>query len=139
MLGSKIIYNTRGIRNNNPGNLRKGCKWLGLSPVQTDKDFCQFKTMEYGIRALLITLRTYYIKYGCNTVRKIISRYAPPNENLTDSYIKFICEKGGFLPDEWISLNSVLRFISGWIMYYESKLSLYTYEIELISGEFNLL
>ncbi|NBM55871.1 structural protein [Proteus vulgaris] len=77
----------RGERNNNPGNIRHGSKWQGLSVEQTDKDFCQFISPEYGIRAIYKLLQTYQKKYGLNTIKTIINRYAPPNENNTIGYI----------------------------------------------------
>ncbi|CRL60572.1 structural protein [Proteus vulgaris] len=77
----------RGERNNNPGNIRHGSKWQGLSAEQTDKDFCQFISSEYGIRAIYKLLQTYQKKYGLNTIKTIINRYAPPNENNTIGYI----------------------------------------------------
>lgn len=77
----------RGERNNNPGNIRHGSKWQGLSTLQTDKDFCQFISPEYGIRAIYKLLQTYQKKYCLNTIKKIINRYAPPNENNTEGYI----------------------------------------------------
>ena len=80
------LKNTRGYRNNNPGNLRHGSKWQGLSDFQTDKDFCQFTTMYYGIRAVDKLIYNYVSK-GYNTISKIISRYAPACENNTKSYI----------------------------------------------------
>lgn len=83
----------RGIRNNNPLNIRKGCKWIGLRPTQTDKEFCQFTSMVYGIRAGFITLRTYICKHKCNTIEKIISRWAPRNENDTAAYIKAVAKR----------------------------------------------
>ena len=60
----------RGIRNNNPGNIRHGEKWEGLSDKQTDSSFCIFVSPEYGIRALAKVLLTYYKKYQLNTVKK---------------------------------------------------------------------
>ena len=83
----------RGIRNNNPLNIRKGCKWIGLSPTQTDKEFCQFTWMGYGIRAGFITLRTYIHKHKCDTIEKIISRWAPRNENDTAAYIRAVAKR----------------------------------------------
>ena len=77
----------RGIRNNNPGNLRHRSAWIGLREEQTDKDFCQFQTMVYGCRALIKTLITYHCRYGLSTVYTIIARWAPPNENNTMAYI----------------------------------------------------
>lgn len=83
----------RGIRNNNPLNIRKGCRWIGLSPKQTDKSFCQFSSMVYGVRAGFITLRTYICKHKCNTIEKIISRWAPPKENDTAAYIRTVARR----------------------------------------------
>ena len=34
----------RGIRNNNPGNIRHSDQWKGLTPEQPDPDFCTFST-----------------------------------------------------------------------------------------------
>lgn len=83
--------NTRGIRNNNPANIRRGCNWKGLIRQQKDKEFCQFVSMSWGIRALLITLRTYVKKHHLHTVREIITRWAPPSDgNNTEAYIKFV-------------------------------------------------
>lgn len=82
---------TRGIRNNNPANIRRGCNWKGLAETQTDKEFCQFTTMTWGVRALLITLRTYVVKHHLHTVREIITRWAPPSDgNNTEKYIEFV-------------------------------------------------
>lgn len=82
---------TRGIRNNNPANIRKGCNWKGLAKTQTDREFCQFVTMTWGVRALLVTLRTYVKKHHLHTVREIITRWAPPSDgNNTEAYIKFV-------------------------------------------------
>lgn len=82
---------TRGIRNNNPANIRRGCNWKGLAEKQTDKEFCQFVTMTWGVRALLVTLRTYVKKYNLHTVREIITRWAPPSDgNNTEKYIEFV-------------------------------------------------
>lgn len=87
------ITTPRGIRNNNPLNIRKGCRWIGLSPKQTDKSFCQFTWIVYGIRAGFITLRTYIRKHKCNTIEKIISRWAPQKENDTAAYIKAVAKR----------------------------------------------
>ena len=82
---------TRGIRNNNPANIRRGCSWKGLAKTQTDKEFCQFTTMTWGVRALLVTLRTYVVKYRLHTVREIITRWAPPSDgNNTEKYIEYV-------------------------------------------------
>lgn len=82
---------TRGIRNNNPANIRRGCNWKGLIRQQKDREFCQFVTMTWGVRALLVTLRTYVVKHHLHTVREIITRWAPPSDrNNTEKYIQFV-------------------------------------------------
>lgn len=82
---------TRGMRNNNPLNIRRGAnKWLGeVDSIRgvRDADFCQFSSLMYGYRAAIKILLTYQSKYGCKTIRKIINRWAPPIENNTRAYI----------------------------------------------------
>lgn len=82
----------RGIRNNNPLNIRKGNNWKGEIHPQSDRSFEQFESMQYGIRAGFIILRRYITGYNgltqrFNTIEKIISRWAPAAENDTKAYI----------------------------------------------------
>ena len=82
----------RGIRNNNPLNIRKGNNWKGEKHPQDDKAFEQFESMQYGIRAGFIILRRYITGYNgltqrFNTIEKIITRWAPAVENNTKAYI----------------------------------------------------
>ena len=97
---------SRGIRNNNPGNIRiTSTNWQGLSKNQTDSAFLVFSDMVYGCRALLKVIKTYYTQRGCTTIRSIINRYAPPVENNTESYINHVAQKCGVSPDENIKLS----------------------------------
>lgn len=83
-----ILSGIRGIRNNNPGNIRRsGDAWQGLAATQNDESFFQFTTMEYGIRAIAVILQSYYVNHGLDTVTGIISRWAPSSENATGAYI----------------------------------------------------
>ena len=84
------VINPRGFRNNNPLNIRKGSQWKGLSSVQSDKSFCVFTSMRYGIRAAIYLLLKYYKKYNLHTLYDIISRWAPKNENNTWNYCKLV-------------------------------------------------
>ena len=85
----------RGIRNNNPLNIRHSKdQWKGASNTQTDKSFVQFNSMAYGYRAAWRTLQTYYERF-CKqgkafNVRNIITRWAPPTENDTEAYIRSV-------------------------------------------------
>ncbi|WPD00371.1 structural protein [Proteus terrae] len=96
----------RGERNNNPGNLRHGAKWQGLSAQQTDKDFCQFVSPEYGIRAIYKLLQTYQNRDKLNTVSAIINKYAPDNENNTAGYIQRAAKDIGVSVNEPINVSS---------------------------------
>ena len=74
---------------------------------QTDASFCQFESLEYGWRAAFYLLtRTYYHKYRLFTIRAIISKWAPPQENLTATYIQNVCRLTGIPPDEPIGIPS---------------------------------
>jgi len=75
----------RGIRNCNPLNIRRSAaKWKGLCAQQNDASFCQFESMEWGWRAAFWLLtRVYYHTYRLFTIRKIITKWAPPIENHT--------------------------------------------------------
>ncbi|MCL2728358.1 MAG: structural protein P5 [Bacteroidales bacterium] len=76
----------RGLRNNNPLNIRHNKDVFQGEVKGTDKAFKTFSTMPYGYRAAFVTLATYNSR-GWNTIEKIISRWAPPCENDTERYI----------------------------------------------------
>lgn len=91
----------RGIRNHNPGNLRRsGDPWQGLAKEQTDPEFFQFVSAKWGIRALARTLITYQDRLGLTTVSQIIARWAPPNENDTGAYVRAVVDRIGVDADE---------------------------------------
>ena len=87
---------TRGIRNNNPLNIRHGkSQWVGMRKVQTDKAFVQFTERVFGYRAAFVLLRN-YIGRGVNTIGKIIARWAPPGDgNNTQAYIEYVSSTTG--------------------------------------------
>lgn len=97
----------RGIRNNNPGNIRHGANWLGLNPNgrNIDSAFCVFESPVLGIRALAKVLINYKKIHGLNTVRQIVSRYAPPNENQTTAYIQTVAKQLEVYPDTKIDIE----------------------------------
>jgi hypothetical protein len=94
----KNCKDSRGVRNNNPGNLiRSNDAWRGKIPhaQSTDERFEQFETWVMGVRAMTKLLSN-YIKGGHNTISKIVNRYAPPSENSTQSYIGWVVKKTGW-------------------------------------------
>lgn len=97
----------RGIRNNNPLNIRVGNSWLGEVENPTDKDFEQFQKMRYGVRAGFILLRRYIERYHLNTITDIISRWAPPSENKTAAYIANVSKLSGIGVHDNISFEDM--------------------------------
>ena len=102
----------RGYYNNNPLNIRiSKDQWQGKVTPNTDGAFEQFIDMAHGYRAALIILRNYIKKYNCNTLRKIITRWAPPSENNTESYIKNVSRLSGVGENEIIAPTDKERLV----------------------------
>lgn len=114
------VRNLRGLRNNNPGNVRVPWPtpdrnpWQGRVPISqnTDKNkaFEQFISLEYGLRALMINART-QIKKGNNTIRKLIYTWAPPTENHTNGYIAYVAKQLQMSADQVIPALDKTFFI----------------------------
>ncbi len=85
----------RGLRNNNPGNIRlsSATRWQGEIRPSQDKSFCQFSSMSYGYRALIRLLQNYGKLSGCRTMSDYIRRWAPPSENNTAGYLARVCRE----------------------------------------------
>ena len=84
---------SRGLKNCNPGNIRQSpTKYLGEVQPSRDRAFKQFSSMAYGYRAMFVLLDAYR-RQGHTTLRQMISRYAPPIENYTEGYIRFVAEQ----------------------------------------------
>lgn len=104
-----VFMTARGIRNNNPGNIRHGpSKWQGMSDEQTDSEYIQFDDPVYGIRALAKLLKNYQDRHGLKTIRGIITRWAPPSENITESYVEHVARIVGVSPDAAIDVRENL-------------------------------
>ncbi len=106
MTGQKL---PRGVKNRNPGNIdRTGTKWQGMASDQSsDPRFIVFEAPEWGIRAIVRVLRTYYDKHGLRTVKGIINRWAPPVENDTEAYYVTVAKKLGVDPGEQIDIDDL--------------------------------
>lgn len=108
----------RGLRNNNPGNIRiNNDLFQGEVRPSKDKSFKQFETMAYGYRAMFKVLSNYYNKYRLNTIRKMINRWAPPEDgNHTEKYIKTVSDYSGIPADDPINVNNreqMIRIVVG--------------------------
>lgn len=80
MIGQNNVLNIRYNQSNN---------WIGCTGQR--RGFCDFRSIGCCIRAGFIILRNYQRKYGIFSVSDVISRWAPPVENPTRSYIDYIC------------------------------------------------
>ena len=94
------------IAKNNIFNIRKGPnKWTGETGAR--KGFVEFETLEHGIRAWIVLMRTYRLRHRCGTVRAIITRYAPPTDNNdTQAYIKYCRERVYKSDTTWLSTTA---------------------------------
>jgi len=120
---------SRGMRNNNPGNLRRTKDpWQGLAEQQTDESFFVFKSPIYGIRALARTLISYQDDHDLHTIGQIINRWAPTNENDTAAYIKDVCEDTGFVADKTLDMHTYddLKSVLLAILHHENGQQPYT-------------
>ena len=118
----------RGIRNNNPGNIRDtGDAWLGRAG--SDGEFVRFEDPIYGIRAMARVLKNYHDRYGLDTVEEIISRWAPPMENDTQAYIDRVSRMLNVAPDEPLDVPAVLPDLVAAIIMHENGLNPYPREI----------
>jgi hypothetical protein len=97
----------RGLRNNNPGNLR----YKGQAGASNAGGFAQFKSMADGIRAASKQIDL-YMKRGLNTISKIISTYAPSSENDTDAYIKDVSKRLGKSADAPLTDNDKAQLLA---------------------------
>lgn len=119
---------TRGVRNSNPGNLRKSKdQWEGA--IGDDGAFVIFDSPESGVRALAKNLQSYG-RQGYDSIEKIITRWAPPNENDTQAYIQSVASATGIPATQSIDLTNpdVLASLSEAIGYHETG-SRYDHEV----------
>ena len=103
----------RSVRNNNPGNIgRTDIAWEGLAtpdemtPEQQEETrFAVFSAPEWGFRALARDLHSKWVR-GLDTIRKIITVYAPPSENDTEAYIRAVSNMMQVSPDQPLALGN---------------------------------
>lgn len=92
---------SRGLENRNPGNIRRApVRYKGEVRPSRDPDFKEFESIAWGYRAIFVLLDTYRTRYGVDTLRGMISRWAPPSENRTEAYIRAVADDTGLDPDK---------------------------------------
>lgn len=114
--------NIRGIRNNNPGNLEASEQFEWQGQTGNDGRFAKFSSPEHGIRALGMNLLSYH-RRGLDTISKVISRWAPAQDNNdTSAYINKVSQALGVSPHTRLDLTapSVLSALSKAIIRHEN-------------------
>lgn len=98
---------SRGLRNRNPGNIRRsGSRFRGEVVPGRDASFKEFETMAWGYRAMFVLLDGYRRHHALSTIRQFITRYAPPSENFTEGYIRFVARTAGIDADTPLDTRS---------------------------------
>lgn len=141
VVGVYFMLNTakpRGIRNNNPLNIRENHNvdydWEGESLFDSDGEFEEFIEPVYGIRAAARILKNYKNKRNLTTISQIITRWAPPKndagefENDTQAYIESVSQKVGVGSDIPLLDDDYARLISAMI-YHENGQQPYSVDV----------
>jgi hypothetical protein len=102
----------RGIRNNNPGNLKFGpfAKSMGATGADAD-GFAIFPDTSAGTRAQEnLLLGSGYFGGGRRTIASIISKYAPASDgNSVGDYAKFVAKETGIAPNQPLNTADIPR------------------------------
>ena len=91
------VSTNRPTRNNNPGNIRKtGVTYYG--ETSNDPAFESFAAPEWGYAAMFDLLDRLYTGLSLS---EAIYKWAPPSENDTERYVKFVAKKTGYDRNEY--------------------------------------
>lgn len=107
---------SRGLRNNNPGNIRRSGGVLYRGETEgADKEFRTFTAQRWGFRAIFVLLHTYRLRYGICTIAEAIERWAPPTENNTAAYIAAVerlGSRGRSVPYDTLAEEDMLPIVA---------------------------
>lgn len=138
-LYSSKLNMPRGIRNNNPLNIRENDlnddDWVGELSYEVDESFEEFESPLMGFRAAAKVLKNYKVLYGLNTIKKIISRWAPSSENNTQSYIDSVSNQTGIGANEILNDADYISLIKAMVVHENGK---NPYDDKVIIDGFNL-
>lgn len=96
-----------GLRNNNPGNIEWGAyaRSQGAPGPGEGGRFAEFATMREGVSATARLLILYDENHQIDTIRGIVNRWAPGNENNVDAYIDHLCDVTECKADDHLDLK----------------------------------
>jgi len=115
----------RGIRNNNPLNIRYNAAndWQGQTG--SDGEYAIFESPEYGIRAAAKLMNNYVSRYGLRSVSAIINRWAPAVENNTSAYIQAVARKLNVGSDDVLLWPTQLKPLLAAMIHHENGMQPY--------------
>lgn len=121
---------------NNVLNIRNSkSRWLGSR--NGSKGFVDFVSTGYCIRAGFLLIARSYRKKGLVTVSDIITRYAPPCENDTSKYIRFVCDKANVRSDVPLDFASYVCVLSA-MCKFETGLDIKRVDVLYLLHMFNI-
>lgn len=134
MIGKNL---PRGLRNNNPLNIRMGNVWLGEVENPTDPDFEQFKEMRFGLRAAFVLIRRYIRHYKRTHIASIIAAWAPSSENNTARYIDAVSKLANIDPTaelQYEDKETMVKLVSAMVVMENGQ----GLDVNLISAAYDL-
>ena len=110
-------YGTLAFANRNPMNVKHlgKQKWLG----EIGRDYLghvKFSSIHYGIRAGVLTLRSYQTKHGIKTLNALIERFCGGNSD----YVRYLSKRLNLAPDEKFQIIPRIPELVLWMSAYES-------------------
>ena len=101
------------IKNRNPMNVKSIAvnePWKGQ--IGTDSQgHAIFSSFSYGLRAAAMTLRSYALRYGINTIEGIINRFTEGEKVQIDKYILYLSVQLGVDPRQKINMKKYLPML----------------------------
>jgi len=110
-------YGTLAFANKNPMNVKHLGKQKWLGEIGRDHlGHVRFSSIHYGIRAGVLTLRSYQTRHGIKTLNGIIDRFCGGNAD----YVRFLSKRLNLGPDEEFAIIPRIPELVLWMSAYES-------------------
>ncbi len=109
---------TLAFKNNNPCNVKslgKGQKWRGEVGLDS-QNHVRFSSIHYGLRAFVLTMRSYQTRHGIKTLEALIDRYCGGNAD----YVAYLSRRMKLRPDEEFRIIPRIPELARWMSIYES-------------------
>lgn len=96
---------------NNPLNIKYTPLYTWKGSCGKVNGFVRFETLDYGFRAAILLIRT-YVRNDFTYIRDIIRRFAPPSENPTDNYIKYVLSRTDIPNNKISTISDVCQLLA---------------------------